>query len=320
MVVRQAGPRVRPRRASTAVVVAAALLVAASVGAAGPIGVITELHVTNGQIEMRTAANGDWQAVKPLRSVNEGDQIRASGAGRAVVVFATTSRPAVVTAANSPYTAAAPPQPGFAERLRNAVTFLQSTPPESNRRALTVRSSRDLAAVVLLAPRESRVAADALRFEWAGPEATRYTVRVVSGDGRVLWEKGDVEGGAIALAPGGPRLVPGRYRWELASRAHGAQRAAFEVATPEAVAQARAAADAVEKARYPAATAALLKAAGLMRERFHTDARRELLRAIAASPAEPTLHQLLAELYAVTGLANLAAAEHDRAEALAAGR
>jgi hypothetical protein len=319
MVVRQAGPRVATRRASTAALLATALLVATSVEAAGPIGVVTELQVSNGPVEVKSGG-GDWERVKPLLAVNEGDQIRVSGASRAVIVFATTQRSVVVTTANSPYTATAPAPPGLAERIRSAVGFLQTMPRESSRRALTVRSARDLAAVVLLSPRATLVGPDAVDFEWAGPEATRYSVRVVSGDGRVLWEKVDVAGSAIALAPGEARLRPGRYRWEVESKSHGIQRAAFDVATREAAAQARAGAEAVEQAGYPAATAALLKAAGFMRERFHADARRALLRGIDASPAEPTLHQLLAELYAITGPDSLAAAEQATAEALAAGR
>jgi hypothetical protein len=296
------------------------VLGAAAACAAAPIGVVTELHLKNGQVEVKPAGGGDWQAARPLLSINEGDQLRATGAGRAVVVFAATQRTAVVTAANSPYTAVAPPQPGFGERVKAAVGFLQATPRESSRKALTVRSSRDLSGVVLLAPRETLVAAESISLEWTGPASARYTVRVLSGDGRVLWERKSVEGGPLALPAGAARLVPGRHRWEVESTGHGIQRAAFDVATEEAAGQARAAADAVEQARYPGVTAALLKAAGLMRERFHADARRELLRAIAASPEEPTLHLLLADVYGKTGLANLAAVEEDRAEALSAGR
>jgi hypothetical protein len=83
----------------------------------------------------------------------------------------------------------------------------------------------------------------------------------------------------------------------------------FDVATPEAVAQATAAVAAVDAAGYPAVTAALLRAAALMREGFRADARRELLQTIAANPEEPTLHVLLADVYSKTRLDNLAAAE-----------
>jgi hypothetical protein len=320
MVVRQARARVATRPGAAALL-ATLLCVVAPAGAAGPVGVVTELHVAGGQVDVRPAGSGDWQPVKPLLSVHEGDQLRASGASRAVVVFASTQRPAVVTAANSPYTAMAPPQPGLVERVTAAVGFLQTMPREASRRALTVRGGpRELAPIVLLAPRESVVAPDAVGFEWAGPDTTPYTVRVVSGDGRVLWEKANLAASAIVLPRDEARLGPGRYRWEVETKEHGIQQAAFNVATTEAAAQARAGAAAVEQAGYPAATTAVLKAAALMRERFYVDARRELLRAIATSPTEPTLHQLLAELYAVTGPDSLAAAEHATAEALAAGR
>lgn len=303
----------------TAALAAALVLAAAIACAAAPIGVITELHVKNGQVEVKPAG-GDWQRAKPLLSINDGDQLRASGSGRAVLVFAATQHSAVVTPANSPYTAAAPAQPSLGERVKNAVAFLQSTPRESGGKNLTVRSSGAVSPVVLLAPRESLVAAERISLEWTGPETSRYTVRVVTGDGRVVWEKNDVEPRPLTLAPSETRLAPGRYRWEVETARHGIQRAAFDVATPEIVGQARAAADAVEQAGYPAVTTALLKAAGLMRERFHADARRELLRAVAASPEEPTLHALLAELYGTTGLANLAVTEDDLAEALSGGR
>lgn len=305
----------------TAALVAALLLLAAAPAcAATPIGVVTELHLKNVQVEVKPAAGGEWEPAKPLLSISEGDQLRASGAGRAVLVFAASQRSAVVTSANSPFVAAAPAQPGFGERVMGAVGFLQATPREPSRKALTVRSSRDLSPVVLLAPRETLVAPESISLEWTGTETARYTVRIVTGDSRVLLEKKGVEARPLTLATGEVRLAPGRYRWEVDGTGHGIQRAAFDVATPEAVAQAKAATAAVEAVRYPAATAALLKAAALMRERFHADARRELLRAIAANPEEPTLHVLLADLYDKTGLESLAAAEQDRAEALSTGR
>jgi hypothetical protein len=302
----------------TVVLVAAtlALLSAAPGRAAAPIGVITELHVANGRVEVKPAAGGDWQPAMPLLSINEGDQVRASGAGRVVLVFMATQRSAVVTPANSPYVAALPPQPGLGDRLRAAVAFLQSTPRD--RVPLTVRSAPR--AVTLLAPRETLVAAESVRLEWTGPDAMRYTVRLLSADGRVLVEKKDVAARTLALSPDDVRLRPGPYRWEVEDRDQRIERAVFDVAMPDVAAQARAAASVVEQARYPEVTAALLKAAALMGERFHADARRELLRAIAASPEEPTLHMVLADVYRKTGLKELAAGEQQRADDLSVGR
>jgi hypothetical protein len=295
---------------------AAALLVAAAPArAADPIGVITELHVANGQVDVKPAAGGDWQPAKPLLSISEGDQVRAAGAARAVLVFMGNQRSTVVTPANSPFVASPPVQPGIGERLKGAISYLQAAPREPSRKSLTVRSSRDLSPVIVLSPRDTLVAADAVSLEWEGPTTVRYAVRIVTADGRVLWESKNADAGAVT-PPSGLRLAPGRYRWEVEGPGYGIHRAAFDVASPEVTAQVRAAVAAVEPARYPPATATVMRAAGLMRERFYADARRELMRAVAATPEEPTLHLLLADVYDKTGLESLAAAEQDRAEAL----
>jgi hypothetical protein len=293
-----------------------ALLALLSRPAAGaePIGVITELHLKDGQVEVKRAAGGEWQAVKPLFAIGAGDQVRATGAARAVLVFVSSQRTTVVTQENSPYVASPPSQPGFGERVKSALTFLQSTPREPRRKSLAVRSP-DFP-VVIVAPRASEVAADGFSLEWLGPASARHTARIVSADGRVLWEKSDVAGGRQAVAPTDVRLAPGHYRWELESRAYGIQRADFDVATAEAATRVRLAVDAVESARYPAGTAAVLKAAAFMHERFFADARRALLQGVAATPEEPTLHLLLGDVYERIGLDNLAASEYDRAEAL----
>jgi len=299
-----------------------AMVALLSLPAAGaePIGIITELHLKNGQVEVKPAAGGDWQAVKPLFAISAGDQVRATGAGRAVLVFVSSQHNTVVTRENSPYVATAPPPPGLGERVKAALSFLQSTPREPRRKALVVRSSPELTPLVIVAPRESDVAADSVNLEWIGPPTPRHTVRIVSADGRVLWEKTNVAAGPLAVAPADVRLAPGRYRWELESQEHGIQRAGFDVATAEAATRVRLAVDAVKQARYPAGTAALLKAAALMRERFLADARRELLQAVAANPEEPTLHLVLGDVYERIGLDNLAAAEYDQAETLSARR
>jgi hypothetical protein len=320
MGLRQARSRVTgARRRAAALLAAVVLLTAAPAGAAPPIGVVTELHLQNGQVEVKPSGGGQWEPAKPLLSISEGDQLRASGAGRAVLIFAASQRSAIVTSANSPFVAAAPAQPGLGERIKAAVGFLQATPREP-RVGLSTRSPRDFSPVVLLAPRETLVAADAIGLEWAGPEAERYTVRVLTGDGGVLWEKKNVEARMLAPAASELRLVPGRYRWQVDSDAHGIHHVTFDVATPEAVAQATAAVAAVDAAGYPAVTAALLRAAALMREGFRADARRELLQTIAANPEEPTLHVLLADVYSKTRLDNLAAAEGQRAMDLSGAR
>lgn len=302
---------------------AVVLLPASGALAAEPVGLITELHQQSGRVDVKRADGADWETPRPLLSLGAGDQVRVSGGARAVLVFTASQRSAVVTQANSPFVVEEPRQPGLGERVRSALSFLQATPRDRGRRALAVRSPRaggGLTSVVLITPRDTLVSADGLALEWSGSQTTRYTARVVGPDRRVVWERQSLAMTPLPVTPGEVHLVPGRYRWEVESAGQGVQSAPFEVATPEVSARARAMVEAVNAARYPPATAALLRASSLMRERFHADARRELLAAIAAHPDEPTLRLLLADVYARTGLDNLAASELDRAEALSARR
>jgi Flp pilus assembly protein TadD len=61
-----------------------------------------------------------------------------------------------------------------------------------------------------------------------------------------------------------------------------------------------------------------MRAGLLFQESLYADARRELVKAISASPEEATLHLLLGHVYDRTGLRQLAASEFDEAEALSA--
>ena len=88
------------------ILVTALWLAPSTATAAESIGVITELHVKNGQVEVKPAAGGDWEPAKPLLAISAGDQVRAAGAGKAVLVFVSTQHTTVVTADNSVVTIA----------------------------------------------------------------------------------------------------------------------------------------------------------------------------------------------------------------------
>jgi hypothetical protein len=304
-----------------ALVVLAALVALPAVAvAAEPIGVVTELHLRTGRVDVRPAAGGDWQPVRPLLAIAPGDQLRAVGPARAVLVFMGNQGSTTVTQENSPLVVAPPRAPGLAERVRVAMGLLRATPREPTRRELTVRSGRLSGPVVPLSPRDTLVASDALTLEWAGPDRARYTVRLVASDRRVLWERSGLARRPLAVPPREVPLAPGRYRWELQTADHGTQSAAFDIPTADVSARVNAAVDAVDAAGYPAVTRTLLRAAALTGERFHAGARRELLAAIATSPDEPTLHMLLGAVYERTGLGSLAAEEFDRADTLSRRR
>jgi hypothetical protein len=302
----------------TPLLVAVAVALAASPGSpAEPIGVITELSTKTGRVEVQPAGGGEWAVPRLLLSVGAGDRIRADGGARAVIVFIATQRATVVTRENSPFVAAAPAAPGLGDRMKSAaVTFLQGQQPDRAYQSLAVRKSPTVFPTII-APRDTLVAPGVVPFAWSGSDRWRYTVRLRAADQRVVVETRDLAGPALRFTPSDTPLAPGRYEWELQTKEHGTQRAAFEVASPEAADRVRAAVAAVGGGVYPAVTAALLAAAVRMREGFYADARAGLLAAIAASPDDATLHLLLGQVYERTGLRELAADELDQADALA---
>jgi hypothetical protein len=292
-----------------------------------PLAVLTEIQLRQGTVEVRPAGQADWQAPRPLLSLRAGDQVRATGGGRAVLVFTGGRGSQVVTAANSPFTVQAGPAEGAGDRARavlgNVTSFLLGQQRERTYQSLSVRSVRAQPPLIL-APRDTRVLPGALAFEWAGSDRLRYQVRLLGPQGTLVWEQAEVERRPLAYPPGAPALTPGaRYTWELATREHGVQRASFTVAPAADAARVRDALAVLTPAGaggYPPATLALMRAGLLFQETLYADARRELVTAIAASPEEATLRLLLGHVYDRTGLKQLAASEFDTAEALAAPR
>jgi hypothetical protein len=127
-----------------------------------------------------------------------------------------------------------------------------------------------------------------------------------------VWEQTSLPRRPFAYPASAPPLAAGtRYAWSVEAGGQPVQRAEFEVV--EASEAARILAMVAELSPGPVAsgggTAALLRA-GLFVQ----------LAAIAADPDEPTLHQLLGQVYAATGLNELAAQELDEAEFLARPR
>jgi hypothetical protein len=227
------------------IVLLIALLALASTasGVEEPVGALTELHVTTGRIEMLAFGSSEWQVVKPLLSVRPGDQVRATGSARAVIVL--IGRPTVVvTANNSPFVVVAAPSSTLAARAKSVLSdmtreskttyvragIMNMLPVQGYRtyQSLSVGSVRaQLAQLpIILSPRETRVLLSAIAFEWAGSDRLKYSVKLLGAQGTVVWEQADVELRSIPYPPSGPKLTAGaRYTWELATREHGVQRA-----------------------------------------------------------------------------------------------
>lgn len=313
------------RRARGIVVAGLIALGAAVAWAQEPLAVLTEIQMKRGNVEVKPAGQPDWQAPKPLLSLRAGDQVRASGEGRAVLVFTGGRGTQVVTQPNSPFTVQAGAAPAAPDRatsvLGNVTNFLLGQPRERTYRSLSVRSVRALPPLIL-APRDTRVRPGAVTFEWTGSERLKYRVKLLGPQGAVVWERADVDRKPLAYPSNAPTLTPGaRYTWELSTREHAPLQASFDVAPAADLARVAEAIGVLTPATagdYPPATLALLRASLLFQETFYADARRELLQAIAAAPEEATLHLLLGHVYDRTGLKQLASSEFDEAETLAA--
>jgi hypothetical protein len=315
------------KAASGAIVALLLVLAAAPAWAQEPLAVLTEIQIKRGKVEVKTAAEPDWQVPKPLLSLKAGDQVRVSGEGRAVLAFTGGRGTQIVTQSNSPFTVQAQAGNGVSDRAKaimgNVTNFLLGQQREKTYQSLSVRSVRAQPPVIL-APRESRVLPGGVNFEWAGSDRLKYRVRLLSPEGAVVWEQAELDRKPLVYPAGAPALKPGvRYTWELETKEHGVQRASFDVAQPADAARVKDALASLTPATakgYPAATLSLMRAGLLFQETLYADARRELVTAIAADPEEATLHLLLGHVYDRIGLKGLAANEFDEAEALTGPR
>jgi len=298
----------------------AVLLPAERAIALDPVAVVTELHGGAGQVEVKRAAESDWEPAKPLLAVRQGDALRALGDGRAVLVFAGGRGTQVVSAANSPFSVEARDEVGVGGRVRAMVSrvtgFLAGQQKELDRVPL---GSRVAVAprIAILSPRDTRLLPGDVNFEWSGWESLRYRVRL-SGPQGLLWERGDLPRGSVIYPGTAPTLVPNtRYSWELGTSDQHAETASFEIVSPSDAQRIREALDLLTPATlagYSPSTVVVLRAGLLMQERLYAHARRELLAGLAADRDEPTLHVLLGDIYERVGLAELANREF--AEAL----
>jgi hypothetical protein len=308
----------------------AAWLVIVGLGAAAPAGaqprdvaaMVTEIKPGRGQIEVRGPGASEWRPAGPLAALKVGDSLRATEDAAAVVVLAGRRGSVRVDAARSPFVVTAPPAESRLQRafvlLEGGLGFLGSGPRETSRPVLSTRSlSR---APVILSPRGGPVLPDALAFEWQGDGARRYAIRLTTASGVVL-ERSGLSGGHLLYPTDAPALVPGSvYTLELFSGPARVDEVRFEVAGRERAADLARDLGEVERALgpdVPASSRALLQAGVLASRGFVHDARRVVMAALAADAEQASLHALLGDLYARTGLAREADEARARAQRLA---
>jgi len=289
--------------------------------AAEPVAYITEIQRTGpGEVEVKPAGERDWRPSRPLLALRPGDQVRAQGAARAVVLFHGGGTKAV-TPEGPPLTIEAPAASGGVTAQLRALTegvgrFLLGKQDPPQYRRLATRSVT--LPPVIVAPRNTRLLGGDPVFEWEGSSRARYTLRVV-GPGGVVWERSELPRAPLAYPATAPRLAPGvRYAWELEVRGHAVQRAEFEL-LPDAEAQrVRAALAALDGAPgYSSGTLALMRAVVLFDAELYDEARRRLEAAAAAAPKDPTPPLMLGYVWERVGLGAKAAEAFDRAKTLA---
>src|SRR3972149_1230722 len=88
-------------------------------------GMITELKVDRGRVEVRPAGAQEWRKAGPLLALRAGDTIRVSDEAGAGILLSGGRGSVRVTKANSPYVVAAP-QPGES-KAQKALTLLEAS-------------------------------------------------------------------------------------------------------------------------------------------------------------------------------------------------
>jgi hypothetical protein len=295
------------------------------VHAAEPVAVIIEIHLDGGQVQVRRSGETSWRPAQSLLSLRADDEITILKDASITVVFRGARGTKVFTQADSPITIASEEANASSGRTRvlwNALfQFLTGARQDLDHVPIAVRQGPP-PRVAILSPLGGRVLPGSLRFEWTGCERSGCRVRVIGPQGTV-WMVSDVREGGMLYPTGGPALIAGvRYRWELEAPNVPRQHAFFDLlSTDEAdgVRNALAILGSSETPRASPTSLAVLRGAYLIQARLYSDARRELSSALAANPAEPTLHYLQALLYERTGLADLAAKEHLAAQRLTGG-
>lgn len=289
-------------------------------------GLLSELRLAGGTVEVRTQGADEWRPAAPLMSLLAGDTVRATGPASAVVLLSGARGTLKVDAGTGPVVVVAPP--AGETRLRKAqallsasLGFLSTGAREVTQTVIGTRSvSRP---PIVLAPRNGPALADSVSFEWVGARTSAYHVQVLTVAGqRVVAEERAVPGAAWAYPATAPRLEPGVrhvFRVAPADASQPAQEAWFEVLPAERTREVREALILLEQEMGPTTprnTLAALRAGYLADAGLYHEARRLLLAALAQDADEPTLYLVLGNVYARTGLPRQANTAFDEARFL----
>jgi hypothetical protein len=285
-------------------------------------GIITEIKVGRGRVEVKPTGSQDWKQAGPLLALRTGDQVRATEDATAVILFSGERGSVRVDPATSPFIV--PPikrEESKTQKTRAlldaSLNFLSSTAKEPPRAALSTRGGPK--PPVILTPRNGFVLPNSLTFEWQGSRFSRYTIRVLGPAGVVL-ERKDLNGTRFDYPPDAPPLTSGvRYTFQVNASGHPPQEVWFELVNflkAQAVQHDLGWLEQALGPRISPNSLVALRVGLLLREGLIHDARLLLAFALTGDPDEPTLHLLLGNLYLKTGLSDMAAESYDEAKFL----
>jgi hypothetical protein len=286
------------------------------------VGMITEIKVGKGRVEVMAAGKPDARPAGPFLALRVGDTIRATDNAFAVILLTGGRGTVKVEASNSPFVLAAG-APGDSKLkkvqtlMAGSVGFLAANAGEPPKAVLSVRAG--VKPAVILTPRDTAVLPGPLTFEWLGTQFARYTVRVSAPSG-VLLEKKGVVGARFEYPAAAPALKSGvRYTLVVEPATGAAQQTSFEVVDATRAAAMRQNLEDLADALGPTVpwnTAVAIRAGTLAREGLLHDARQVVMAALAKDPDEPSLHTLLGQIYEKSGLPEQAAESFDEAQFL----
>ncbi len=286
-------------------------------------GIVTEIKLGTGTVEMKPAGAADWRPAAPLMGLLVGDNIRATEGASAVVLL--SGGRGVLRVEGGGALVVIPP-PDFGEnKARKAQAILAGSLNFFNSRARelpqTVLGTRGmLRSPLVLAPRNGLVLADAVSVEWLGNPSARYTVQI-AGPAGVLLERMGVTGGRLTNPPEARRLEAGQ-RYTVRVTLEGTQRSDqtwFEILSGEqtrGVRESLATLTQELSASVPPNTLVALRAGFLADRGLLDEARREVLAALAQDRDEPTLYLVLGSIYTQAGLSQQADDAYQEARVL----
>jgi Domain of Unknown Function (DUF928) len=289
-------------------------LLAVPARAQDAVGVITELKLNRGDVQIRLPGK-NWQKPALLQSLYAGTQIQASKDAVAVVLYTEGAKTVTVEERSSPFEIKAGEAKGGGAGVKEVAGSLMGKKKPAAYVALAVRGGKR--PPVLVSPRSSKVMTDAPTLQWMGMERQPGTVRVYGPEG-VLWSAENVSLTQIKYPATAPSLKPGvEYAWVIEKKGFPVEKARFQLLAPGEIKSVQAELASLQNASGISKTTESVLKAGLLasRELYH-DAREVLAEAIKRDPDEPTLHFLLADVYEKTGLKDMAAEEYSESDFL----